>query len=194
MADINKYHVANGRYLKEDSDYVNIAEIMQMAYGLQYSVLNNKAGVFNVDINLEAGESCAVNIFFDTKTCLSKVILPIHGLSAVIYDELSTGEYQDIITATGLDRTATFNDNSQAQVVCNALNTGNALTTGTVNNSLITNGSFPVSVFISNTSGVDVTQTVIIKFWELDQNNVLTLLQANTQLESNTEMSQYGAN
>lgn len=194
MADINKYHVASGRYLKEDSDYVNIAEILQMAYGLQYSVLNNKAGVFNVDIDLEAGESCALNIFFDVKTCLSKVILPINGLSAIVYGELSTGEYQEIITATGLDRTSLFSDNSQAQVVCNAVNSGDALTTGTVNNSLITDGLSPISVFITNTSGAGITQTVIIKFWELDQNNVLTLIQANTQLEANTEMSQYGAN
>lgn len=50
MTDINQFHARNGRTLKENSDYINIADYLEVTDGLAYATLRGKASiVFNFD-------------------------------------------------------------------------------------------------------------------------------------------------
>lgn len=91
-ANINQYHPASGRFLKENSEYVNIADLLQMAFGLPYAALNGEAGIFTCEIAAGIGETCALNIFFDNKTVVSKVILPENNLTPITSEGLATWE------------------------------------------------------------------------------------------------------
>lgn len=193
-ANINQYHPASGRVLKETNELVNVADLLQMAFGLPYAALNSQAGIFSCEITADAGETCALNIFFDNKTVLSKVILPENNITPITSEGLATGTYGDILTASGLNLVDGFSDNSQAQIVNNASVSGNAVGGNGIDNALITDGSNPINISFTNNTGAEISQKLVVKFFDLDNVQVLNLLQSGTQLESNTEMSQYGAN
>lgn len=192
--NINQYHPSSGRVIKEDDRVINIADLLQMSHGLPLAALNNEAGIFSADLSVSAGETAALNIYFDLKVVVSKVALPNNGLTPVIRKGEATGDYADIINPSGLNLIEAFSDDSQAQIVYNASHSGVAMSGNGVDNSIVTDASEPLSVTFTNNTGADIDQPIVVKFFKLGETSTLTLLQSDTQLESTTEMSDYGAN
>ena len=96
--------------------------------------------------------------------------------------------------ASGLNLVLPFTDGAQAQMVSNATSSGRVLADGNVADSIITNGTQPLTVMAENTSSTNQVVSIFLTFYELDNSSSLTLLESDTQLTPTTEMSDYGPN
>lgn len=190
---IDNYMPHTGRYIRESGALVNLADLLFQNSGLAYSTLLNKSGIFTREITIPAGEKAAINLFFDKKSVLSLVDIT-GAVEPIVRDSVSTGDYDGIITPIGLNLTETFVNDSQGQIVYDATGTGNVIADGAVANSIIVNADTPISVIGENTGATAVTVAFYVKFYEIAEESGLNLLRPATQLESNTEMGDYGVN
>lgn len=190
---IDRYMPQTGRHIRETGELVNLADLFFYQDGLPLAVANNTAGVFSADVSVDSGETVGLNLFFDKKTIISRVDVSDGGIQPLIRDGLSTGDYQEVISSYGLNRLESWDDNSQAQVVGNASASGAVLADGNITNGIITDGTMPITVLFENPNGTAISESVLVTFFELNQVSVLTLLESDTLLSSDTEMSQYGA-
>lgn len=193
VSNIDKMMPSNGRHIREDTSLINLADVLFYAYGFEWSVANNRAGVISADVSAQAGEIVALNLNFDKTVMIAKIKVSEDGIQPVLRTGFATGEYGQITLSRGLDFTAdSFDDNSQAQVINNATSSGTALANGSIQNGVKADGESQLHVEFDNSAGQAITETVLVTFFKLDDISTKTPLEPATQLETNTEMGNYG--
>lgn len=191
--DINQQAPKSGRMIRENNSLINEADLLFYGNGLPYSVARNEAGVLSADVVVEPGDFVALNIYLDKESVISN--LDITGIEdTIVRAGHATGTYGEIGSSVGLKLTEVFSDNSQYQVVSHAEPAGDVLADGFVGNSIIADSSTPISVIGFNRTNATVSASIYLTFFRIGNASGLTLLQPDTLLASDTEMSDYGPN
>ena len=181
-----------GRYIRESGELINLADVVFYNSAIVYSSSIGNAFILTADIPAKAGETVALTAYFDRLSVLHSAKSSGGEFVSVRKGE-ATGTADGIVTAQPLNLVSSKTDQSQGQ----AFNAVPELSADTVCNGeqgggVITDSSQPISAVVTNDSSDSQTISLYMKFYAIDDTSTLTLLQSDTQLETDTEMSQYG--
>lgn len=150
------------------------------------------AFILTDNIPAKAGESVALTVFFDRLSVVHSAISASGEPVAIRKGEV-TGTANDIISSQPLQLVSSSSDDSQAQSFFDVpdLST-DTVCNGDVGGGVITDSTQPISAVAKNTGTEDKTISLYVKYYAISDTSTLTLLQSDTQIETTTEMSQYG--
>lgn len=143
--------------------------------------------------NVVAGQSIGLNINPASKIIISSITTN-NNLTIELYSALATGSADGIFSSANMNMCSDDESPTSGQVFYDAQAAGSRLAFGQgyLSTSVICCEDSTPCVFITNTSLETTTIDIQVQFEEVGERSALFGLTASTQLEPNTEMSQYG--
>lgn len=155
---------------------------------------SSRGGAFILTDNIpaKAGESVAITAYFDKLSVVHSAV-SASGEEVAIRKGVATGTADGIIKSQPLNLVSSNSDDSQGQsfFAVPELST-ETVSDGDVGGGVVTDSTQPISAVVTNNSTEDKTISLYIKYYAISDISTLTLLQSDTQIETDTEMSQYG--
>jgi hypothetical protein len=140
-----------------------------------------------------AGQSVGLNISPASRIIISNITTN-NNFPVELYSDHATGSADGIFRSASMNMCSIDESPTSGQVFYNAQASGSRLAFGHghLSTSVICCEDSKPCVFITNTSLETTTIDIQVQFEEVGERSALFGLTASTQLEPNTEMSQYG--
>jgi len=154
---------------------------------------NEKLFSISASYSIQAGNSVALNISPSSSIVITKAATN-DGLPISIYSSHATGSADGIFQPSNMNICSVDETPTTSQLFYAVTPQGNKLDTGygIIQSSVVACESNTPSVVVKNTSGSTQVIDIYVQFEEIGPRSPAFGLTASTELEPNTEMSNYG--